>query len=134
MAHAPLRPACTLHWAEIVPISTMQGSDEGQNRTRGRMAVRLLGRSDCSALQPLVDLDVGTRGVRDSKPRLSNIRHSDMHARETPTAAQACTPEDLWFESLPKRPLHPMNPANPSRVRHYAMNHVHPSRDRLPTL
>ena len=60
MAHAPLQPSLALHWAEIVPVSTMPGNDEGAQRSRGRLAVRLLGRSDCSVLQA-ADLDVGTR-------------------------------------------------------------------------
>ena len=61
VAHAPLQPSFAINWAEIVPVSTAQGNDEGQNRSRGRMAVRLLGQSDCSALQGCVDLRVGTR-------------------------------------------------------------------------
>ena len=61
VAHAPLQPSFAINWAEIVPVSTAQGNDEGQNRSRGRMAVRLLGQSDCSALQGRVDLRVGTR-------------------------------------------------------------------------
>jgi len=61
MAHAPLQPSFAINWAEIVPISIGPRNDEGKNRMNCRMAVRLLGPSDCSALQGHVDLGVGTR-------------------------------------------------------------------------
>lgn len=62
MAHAPLQPTTRIHWAEVVPVSTAPGHDEAKARSMGRLAVRLLGRSDCATLQPSADdLDVGTR-------------------------------------------------------------------------
>ena len=61
MANAPLQPSMHIHWAEVVPVSTAPGHDEAKARGDGRLAVRLLGRSDCATLQPFVNLDVGTR-------------------------------------------------------------------------
>jgi hypothetical protein len=60
MAHAAIHSSLAIHWAEIVPVSTAQGNDEGQNRSRGKMAVRPLNRSDCSELAA-VNLELGTR-------------------------------------------------------------------------
>lgn len=46
-----LRPEDVVQWAEIVPCSARDGRDRDfESRARGRMALRLLSRSDCPSL------------------------------------------------------------------------------------
>ena len=56
-----LLPSTRMFWAEVVNMVSGPGADEAQARKSGRMAVRLLGRSDISVLPRAADLNVGTR-------------------------------------------------------------------------
>lgn len=59
----PLSPRSRLEWAEIVPISPQSGAaPDFMERSRGRLAVRLLTRADLSTLNTDAEtLDPGTR-------------------------------------------------------------------------
>eukprot|EP00959_Pyramimonas_sp_CCMP1952_P255150 5329355-Pyramimonas_sp.AAC.1 len=66
VSHEAVPRAATLQWAEIVPVmcGPRDGFDEDfKQRQQGRLALKLLTRSDCAALTPGPDaaLDVGAR-------------------------------------------------------------------------
>ena len=59
-ANEPIKRDYPIQWAEVVTISQ---SEDWVNRSKGRVAIRFLSRSDCSSLPADADspLDIGTR-------------------------------------------------------------------------